>query len=135
MKVNDEAGIVALVGDAHLPPSLAARVAPGAARLRSYASVDELVGEESLGGLRVLVIWTSGLPKGRLLPLLAWLNLERPWVQKIALLQMAPPLVVAEYLAYCGVELIWTGSVEERVEQLEALINRSEERTRWLGAE
>jgi hypothetical protein len=135
VKVKDEAGIVALVGDAHLPPSLAARVAPRAARLQSYASVDELVREESLGGLRVLVIWTEGLPKGRLLPLLAQLNLERPWVQKIALLQLPPPLVIAEYLTYCGVELIWSGSVEERVEQLEVLINRGEERTRWLGAE
>jgi hypothetical protein len=135
VKVKDEAGIVALVGDAHLPPSLAARVAPRAARLRSYGSVEELVREESLRALRVLVIWTQGLPKGRLLPLLAQLNVERPWVQKIALLQVAPPLVVAEYLAYCGVELIWQGSEEERVEQLKLLINRSEERTRWLGAE
>jgi hypothetical protein len=97
--------------------------------------VDELVREESLSGLRVLVIWTEGLPKGRLLPLLAQLNLERPWVQKIALLQLPLPLVMAEYLTYCGVELIWSGSVEERVEQLEVLINRGEERTRWLGAE
>ena len=135
MKVQDEAGFVALVADPHVPPAVAARMAgPRAARLRSYPSVDELVQEQqSLGGLQVLVIWTQGVPKGRLLPLLARLNLERPWVQKIALLEVPPPLVVAEYLTYCGVEVIWTGSVEERVEQLNVLMNRNEERRRWLG--
>jgi hypothetical protein len=135
VKVKDEAGFVALVGDAQLPPSAAARVTPPTARLLSYPSVEELVRERSLRGLQVLVIWTHGLPRGRLLPLLARLNLERPWVQKIALLELPPPLVVAEYLAQCGVEMIWAGSEEERVEQLETLINRSEERRRWLGAE
>ena len=133
MKVKDEAGYVALVTDAHLPPSVAARMAPRAARLLSYPSVEALVREQSLGGLRVLVIWTQGVPKGRLLPLLARLNLEQPWVQKIAMLDVPPPLIVAEYLAYCGVELIWTGSVDERVEHLNVLMNRNDERMRWLG--
>ncbi|NJD10532.1 MAG: hypothetical protein FIB01_08890 [Gemmatimonadetes bacterium] len=134
MKVKDEAGFVALVADPQLPPAVAARMAaPRTARLRSYPSVEELVQEQSLGGLRVLVIWTPGVPKGRLLPLLARLNLEQPWVQKIAMLEVPPPLVVAEYLTYCGVEVIWTGSVEERVEQLNVLMNRSDERTQWLG--
>lgn len=135
MKVQDEAGFVALVADAQLPPAVAARVAqPRAARLRAYPSVEELVQEQQWQGrLRVLVIWTQGVPKGRLLPLLARLNLEQPWVQKIAMLEVPPPLVVAEYLTSCGVEVIWTGSVEERVEQLNVLMNRNEERRRWLG--
>jgi hypothetical protein len=135
VKVKDSAGFVGLVGDTRLPPSLEARVSPRARRLLSYPSVEELIREQPLRELRVLVIWTQDVPKGRLLPILARLNLERPWIQKIALLQSPPPLVVAEYLAYCGVEVIWTGSVEERMEQLMVLINRSEERTRWLGAE
>jgi hypothetical protein len=109
-------------------------MAPRATRLRSYPTVERLVAEQPLGGLRVLVIWTRGVPKGRLLPLLAWLNLEHPSVQKIAMLEVPPPLVVAEYLTFCGVEVIWTGTVEDRVEQLNLLVNRSEERTRWLGA-
>ena len=133
MKVNDEAGLVALVADEHVPPSLRDRMVPRAARLISYPGVDELVKEECLGRLRVLVIWTEGVPRGRLLPLLARLNLERPWVQKIALLDGPPPLVVAEYLTYCGVEVIWTGTIEERLEQVNELVNRSKERTRWLG--
>lgn len=132
MKVKDEAGFVALVADAQLPPALEARMRPRAARLLSYPSVEDLLQEQTLGRLRVLVIWTQGVPHGRLLPMLAKLNLERPWVQKIAMLEVPPPLVVAEYLTYCGVEVIWTGSMEERVEQLNELVNRGEERTRWL---
>lgn len=133
MKVNEEAGLVALVTDEHVPPAIRDRMLPRAARLFPYPAVDDLVKEECLGRLRVLVIWTEGVPHGRLLPLLARLNVERPWVQKIALLDGPPPLVVAEYLTYCGVEVIWTGSVEERLEQVNVLVNRSEERTRWLG--
>jgi len=134
VKVKDEAGFVALVTDTRLAPTLAARMASPATRLLSYPSVEQLVDEQPLGGLRVLVIWTKGVPRGRVLPMLARLNLELPWVQKIALLQTPPPLVLAEYLTACGVEVIWSGSVEERLEQVQVLMNRNDERARWLGA-
>lgn len=132
--MKDDACFVAVVTDAELPPSLKERMVPRAGRLLAYPTVEELVEGGDLQGMRVLVIWTQAVPKGRLLPVLARLNLERPWVQKIAMLEAQPPLVMAEYLTHCGVEVIWTGSEEERIERVKVLVNRSEERTRWLGA-
>ncbi len=120
---------VVLLSDSAAAPTLAARLAPA----RWYASVEELVRKQPLSSVSVLVVESPRQPRGTLLVMLGRINIEYPGMQKVAVMDGAPPLPIAEYLTACGVDLVWTGTGEERIEQLAAVVNRMHERTSWLS--
>ena len=117
-------------GAAQLAELLSARSKPAAC----YSSVAELVGTQPLSSISVLVLHFHPLPKGTLLATLGRMNLEYPAMQKVAVLETTPPLLIAEYLTACGVNLLLNGSTEEGVEQLASVVNRLHERTRWIAS-
>jgi hypothetical protein len=115
---------------AQLAELLSARSKPATC----YSSVAELVGTQPLSSISVLVLHFSPLPKGTLLATLGRMNLEYPAMQKVAVLNATPPLLIAEYLTACGVNLLLNGSTEEGVEQLASVVNKLHERTRWIAS-
>ncbi|HEX6558187.1 MAG TPA: hypothetical protein VF021_01970 [Longimicrobiales bacterium] len=117
-----------LLSDSEAAALLAARLAPATC----YSRVEDLVREQSLSSVTVLVVDSPRQPLGMLLVMLGRMNVEYPAMQKVALMDGPPPLPIAEYLTACGVDLVWTGSGEERIEQLAAVVGRMHERTSWM---
>lgn len=115
-----------------LAAELAARTGPAAC----YASVAELLRQRTLSSVAVLVIVYRPLPKGALLATLGRMSVEYPGIQKVVLTEGPPPLLIAEYLASCGVDLVWNvaeGHGNE-AERLASIIRRANERTGWIAA-
>lgn len=119
---------VVLLSDSAAAPSLAAKLAPATC----YSRVEDLVREQPLSSVAVLVLDAPNQPLGTLLVILGRMNVEYPSMQKVALMDGPPPLPIAEYLTACGVDLVWTGSGEERIEQLAAVVSRMHARTSWI---
>jgi hypothetical protein len=120
-----------LLSDSATAPSLAARLAPAT----WYSRVEDLVRAQPLSSVGVLVVDSPRQPLGMLLVMFGRMNVEYPAMQKVAVMDGPPPLPVAEYLTSCGVDLVWTGSGEERIEQLAAVVNRMQKRSAWLTAQ
>lgn len=125
---------VVLLSDPETGPALAERLAPLGWPVTWYASVDELVRGQPLSSIAVLVADSKRMPKGTLLVTLGRLNIECPWIQKVALMEGPPPLPVAGYLTACGVDLVWEGSGEEKTERLNSIVEQMRERTEWVVA-
>jgi hypothetical protein len=115
---------------AQLAELLSARCAPATC----YSSVAELVGTQPLSSISVLVLHFRPLPKGILLATIGRMNLEYPAMQKVAVLESTPPLLIAEYLTACGVDLLLDGATDDGAEQLASVVNRLHERTRWIAS-
>ena len=119
-----------LLSDSAAAPSLAARLGPAT----WYSRVEDLVRAQPLSSVGVLVVDSPAQPLGMLLLMFGRMNVEYPAMQKVAVMDGPPPLPVAEYLTACGVDLVWRGSGEERIEQLAMVVNRMQQRTCWLAA-
>ena len=115
--------------ESEVAPRIAKRLAPAA----WYASVADLVRGQSLSSVAVLVVHSPPLPRGILLVALGRMNLEYPAIQKVAVLDGLPSLLVAEYLTACGVDLVCAETREESIERLAAVVNRMHERTAWIA--
>ena len=126
------AGPIVLLSDSEAAPSLAARLAPSGPPVSWYASIEDLVRGQPLSSIAVLVVQSRRLPRGTLLVTLGRLNLEYPGMQKVAVMDGPPPLVVAEYLTSCGVDLVWAGSGEERIDHLASVVDGLRKVTGWV---
>lgn len=132
MKAQDT-GSTVLLSDSDRAPSLAARLAPSHRPFAWYASIEDLVQEQSLASVAVLVLHFHPAPKGILLAILGRMNVEYPSMQKVAVAEGPLPLPIAEYLTACGVDLLWKEPKdEEDLDRLAQVMNRMHERTRWL---
>ena len=109
---------------------LTARTGPAA----WYPNLAELMRRRPLSSVSVLVLHFHPLPKGILLVTLGRMSLEYPAIQKVAVLDRPPPLLIAEYLTSCGVRLLWDDATEEGAEQLASVVNNLHERTRWIAS-
>ncbi|MBI4541953.1 MAG: hypothetical protein HY705_02875 [Gemmatimonadetes bacterium] len=132
MRTAQAAGPVVLLSESEAAPSLAARLAPSGRSWACYGSVEELVREQPLSSVAVLVVLVRARPKGILLVALGRMKHEYPAMQKVAVMEAPPPLPIAEYLAACDVDLVWTGSGEDKLERLSAVVERMHERTGWI---
>ncbi|HSW31191.1 MAG TPA: hypothetical protein VLH75_17020 [Longimicrobiales bacterium] len=113
-----------------LVAELSARTGPAA----WYANVGEMLTERPFSSVSVLVLHGHTLPKGTLLATLGRMHVEHPEIQKVAVLDEEPPLPIAEYLASCGVSLLWNGNSEEGADRLASVVNQLHEKTRWIAS-
>ncbi|GMV06568.1 MAG: hypothetical protein AMXMBFR53_28440 [Gemmatimonadota bacterium] len=127
-------GSTVLLSDAQEAPTLAAMLAARTGPARWYSSVGEMVNTQPLSSISVLVLHFHPLPKGALLATLGRMSVEYPGMQKVAVLDEPPPLLIAEYLTACGVSLLWTGGAEDGAERLASVVNQLHERTRWIAS-
>ena len=133
MAMVHEAGPVVLLSESEVGRSLAERLAPAPDRVPCYRSMEELVRGQPLSSVEVLVVQTRQAPRGVLLVALGRMNEEYPTMQKVAVMDGPPPLPVAEYLTACGVDLVWAGTGEERIDEVASIVDRMRERTPWLA--
>jgi len=127
-------GSTVLLADANEAPQLAAELERRTGPAAWYASVGELLTKRALSSVSVLVLRCHALPKGSLLATLGRMHVEYPGMQKVAVLDEAPPLPIAEYLTSCGVSLLWNGGSEEDAERLASVVSQLHERTRWIAS-
>ena len=113
-----------------LVAELSARTGPAA----WYANVGDMLTERPFSSVSVLVLHGHTLPKGTLLATLGRMHVEHPEIQKVAVLDEEPPLPIAEYLASCGVSLLWNGNSEEGADRLASVVNQLHEKTRWIAS-
>ncbi len=132
MGVRD-AGSTVLLSDAGGFGALASRLAASGHAVVWYSSLEELLREHALSTIAVLVVHGQPVPKGVLLATLGRMNLEYPRMQKVAVMEGPLPLPVAEYLTACGVELVWSESQAEAMEQLVGVLERVHERVGWIA--
>lgn len=133
MLTTREANGVVVLSESQSASRLAAQLAPRTRPVTWYASVDALVRAQPLSSVAVLIVQSATLPSGALLVTLGRMNIEYPAIQKVAVMDAAPPLPVAEYLTACGVNLVWEGSGEEKMEKLVAVVDRLRERRKWTA--
>lgn len=127
-------GATVLVADAKQAPALAAALAGRTPPASCYRSVGELVTHQPLSSIAVLVLRWGTAPTGTLLATLGRMKVEYPGMQKVAVLDEAPPLPIAEYLTSCGVSLLWNSNPEEGAEKLASVVHQLHERTRWIAS-
>ncbi len=113
-----------------LVAELSARTGPAA----WYANVGEMLTERPFSSVSVLVLHGHTLPKGTLLATLGRMHVEHPEIQTVAVLDEEPPLPIAEYLASCGVSLLWNGNSEEGASRLASVVNQLHEKIRWIAS-
>ena len=113
-----------------LVAELSARTGPAS----WYANVGEMLTERPFSSVSVLVLHGHTSPKGALLATLGRMHVEHPEIQKVAVLDEEPPLPIAEYLASCGVSLLWNGNSEEGANRLASVVNQLHEKTRWIAS-
>lgn len=113
---------------------MAARLSPREGTVTWYANVEDLIHGQPLSSVAVLVLKTPSQPKGDLLVALGRMNLEYPAMQKVVVMEGPPPLPVASYLTACGVDIIWSGSGEENMENLATVVDRMRERRQWIAS-
>lgn len=123
---------VVVLSDSEGVHLLTERLTPKAGSVAWYANVEDLIHAQSLSSIAVLVVHARPQPNGVLLATLGRMNVEYPAMQKVAVMEEAPSLSVARYMAACGVDLIWTGSQNESIDQLAAVVDRMYERTAWI---
>ena len=130
---GEETGSTVLLSDSDRAPWLASRIAPAHGRFAWYASIEDLVREQSLGSIAVLVLHFQPAPTGILLAILGRMSVEYPGIQKVAVAEEPLPLPVAEYLTACGVDLVWKEPRDPKaLDRLTRIMDRMHERTRWL---
>jgi len=128
-----DAETTVLLTDPEAGPQLAAELAPADREVAWFTSVEDLVRARPLSSIAVLVLHFRPLPKGVVLAALGRMSVEYPAMQKVAVMDSAPPLPIAEYLTACGVTLYWTQAVGEGGADLGEFVERMHERTRWLA--
>ena len=123
---------VVVLSDSEGAQLLTERLTPKAGAVACYANVEDLIHGQSLASIAVLVVQAGPQPQGVLLATLGRMNVEYPAMQKVAVMKEAPSLPIARYMAACGVDLIWTGSQDESIDQLAAVVDRMYARTTWI---
>jgi len=123
-----------LLSDAETAPTLAADLAATSGPAACYSSVAELVRTHPLSSISILVLYLKALPKGILLATLGRMNVEYPGMQKVALMDEPPPLLIAEYLTECGVNVLWNAATPEGRRQLASIVNNLHESIPWIAS-
>jgi len=122
-----------LLSDAPAAPFLAADLASGGPA-EWYPSVADLMKEHPLSSVSVLVFYFQALPKGLLLAILGRMHVEYPAIQKVALMDEAPPLPIAEYITACGANLLWGAATPEGKQRLASMVNNLNEGVPWIAS-
>jgi len=122
-----------LLADSERAAALAAKLSPPDRDVVWYTSLAELVHKQPLSSVSVLVVHSEERPKGVMLATLGRMSVEYPGMQKVAVIEGTPPLLIAEYLTACGVALFLTQPVEGRLDQLISIVDRMRERGRWIA--
>lgn len=123
---------VVVLSNSERAAHLAARLRAKAGSVACYANVEDLIHTQPLSSIAVLIVDGRPQPNGVLLATLGRMNVEYPAMQMVAVLDEAPALPIARYMAACGVDLIWTGSQDESIDQLAAVVDRMYVRTAWI---
>ena len=131
--MSQDAGSVVLLSDSEAMPSLAERLARPGRRVACYDSLEDLVRDEPVSAIEVLVLQWREMPNGVLLAALGRMTVDHPGLQKVAVMDSAPPLPVASYLTACGVDLVWPGRSEDGPDRLSTLVERIHEGTEWIA--
>ncbi len=124
---------VVLLSESEAAPSLAQRLASRGHPPVWYRSIQDLLRGQPLSSVSALVVLSRPLPRGILLAALGRMTLEYPAMQKVAVMEMPPPLPMAEYLTACGVDLVW-GTGEDTLKRLDAVMDSVHERAGWIAA-
>ncbi len=135
--MNHSAGRMVVLSDSEPALGLVETlIASGSRSLEWYTTLEELLRARPLSSIAMLVVVSHPLPKGILLMMLGRIALEYPAMQKVAVMDAAPPLPIAEYLTSCGVDMVWTesGSGEDTIERLAAVVHDMNERSQWIAA-
>ena len=127
-------GSTVLLSEATDAPRLMAELSARTGPAAWYANVGDMLTERPFSSVSVLVLHGHTLPKGTLLATLGRMHVEHPEIQKVAVLDEEPPLPIAEYLASCGVSLLWNGNSEEGADRLASVVNQLHEKTRWIAS-
>jgi hypothetical protein len=127
-------GSTVLLSEAKDAPQLVAELTARTGPAAWYANVGEMLTERPLSSVSVLVLHGHTLPKGTLLATLGRMHVEYPEIQTVAVLDEEPPLPIAEYLASCGVSLLWNGNSEEGANRLASVVNQLHEKIRWIAS-
>ena len=122
-----------LLSEAETAKDIMARLVPETGPATWYPDVAELVRRQPLSSVSLLVLDFHSRPKGVQLAALGRMKVEYPGMQKVAVLHEEPPLAVVEYLASCGVDLVWNGN-EAGLERLASAVHRSRERIPWIAS-
>ena len=130
---GQQTGSTVLLSDADDAAAMAADLTHRSHPTSCYRSMADLVHDRQLSSVAVLVLRCQPHPKGTLLALLAKVNVEFPWVQKVMVLDGPLPLPFVEYLTACGVDFVqFEIGDESDVDQLASVVDRLLERTHWL---
>ena len=127
-------GSTVLLSEAKDAPQLVAELTARSGPATWYANVGEMLNERPFSSVSVLVLHGPTIPKGTLLATLGRMHVEYPEIQTVAVLDEEPPLPIAEYLASCGVSLLWNGNSEEGANRLASVVNQLHEKTRWIAS-
>jgi hypothetical protein len=127
-------GSTVLLSEAKDAPQVVAELSARTGPADWYANVGEMLTERPLSSVSVLVLHGHALPKGTLLATLGRMHVEHPQIQTVAVLDEEPPLPIAEYLASCGVFLLWNGHSEDGADRLASVVNQLHEKTRWIAS-
>ncbi len=132
--MNHSTGRMVVLSDSEPARSLAGPLSSSGETLEWYTTLEELLRARPLSSITVLVVVAHPLPKGLLMMMLGRMALEYPAMQKVAVMDAAPPLPIAEYLTSCGVDMVWTESGSDTIERLAAVVDEMNERSRWIAA-
>ena len=127
-------GSTVLLSEATDAPQLAAELTARTGPAAWYANVGDMLDERPFSSVSVLVLHGHALPKGTLLATLGRMHVEYPEIQTVAVLDEEPPLPIAEYLASCGVSLLWNGNSEDGADRLASVVNQLHEKIRWIAS-
>ncbi len=130
--MDNSPGRVVVLSDSEPVPSLAEPLKSSGRSSEWYSTFEELLRARPLSTIAVLVVLAHPLPKGILLVNLGRMTLEYPAMQKVVVMDAAPPLPIAEYLTSCGVGMVWTESVGDTTERLATVVDEMTERSRWI---
>lgn len=130
--VESEATV--LLSDSEAGDAIVSRLALHGCRVTRCLNLTELVDRLPFSSISVLIFHLARPPKGALLATIGRMGLEFPCIQKIAVVESPLPIVVVGYLTACGVELILTGSDEQKIDRLASAVNRMREQRTWCLA-
>ena len=125
-------GSTVLLAGKRASPAFLDRLAREGGRVERFESMRELLRDRGLPEVAVLMIRAEPLPQGVPLALLAWMNLEYPSVQKVAVVAGPLPLPLARYLTACGVDLVWAQS-DGSLDEVIAVLDRMHARSGWIA--
>ena len=123
-----------MISDSEMMRRLAGSLRPSDRSLECHATLEELFRAGPLSTITILVVVSCDPPTGMQLLTLGRMALEYPAMQKVVVMDAAPPLPIAEYLTSCGVDLVWSETGRDTIKRLAAVVDEMSVRSAWIAA-